>query len=375
MGLPCRHGDGTWCRSKYGFCGAGSSYCDEESQWIPDCGTSSPTVSPTASPTTSSPTTSPTTSPPTVSPTTSLPTMSPTTGQPNSLPLLDLDYHCRGSACPTGECRSGHGFCGEGEDYCNDKSRWIPECGTPPPTPSPTTVTPPLPSPVGEKSGDDGDGDESVPEENCRGNPCDADDDPFNGNDGTWCRSIVGFCGSGTLYCNSGSTWKPGCPTITLEESLASLGDNYVAENDEEVSTDDGSAKEKPTMPPAVNAVSSTPSPVDDSRFSDFARPTLTYIPPLKTDNERNRSPTTQSTTMSNAAASAVVHQVTGSTPDPTSSPIRDVALPWYEVYADVEPIPNTNRRRRSGGFCSAMPNTKLWVGMVVSVAYILFLL
>merc|ERR1711945_29279 len=87
------------CRSEWGYCGAGPSYCNEKSKWKPEgCGSSdiaeestlqptpNPTMMPTAAPThaptkapTPAATEAPTPAPTTPAPTTAAPTLAPTT--------------------------------------------------------------------------------------------------------------------------------------------------------------------------------------------------------------------------------------------------------------------------------------------------------
>merc|ERR1711945_71418 len=79
------------CRSEWGYCGSGSSYCNEKSKWKPEgCGSSesteestpqptpNPTMAPTAAPT-PAPTETSTPAPTTAAPTTAAPTLAPTT--------------------------------------------------------------------------------------------------------------------------------------------------------------------------------------------------------------------------------------------------------------------------------------------------------
>lgn len=111
-GQPCSEGDGTWCRSKYSFCGKGDEYCNEFSQWKPDCGTGTPTEKPSFPPSTSQPTF-----------------------------VFDLQLQCSGEPCIEGDgtwCRSEIGFCGGGSLYCNGYSQWIPQCVTLIPTKFPS---------------------------------------------------------------------------------------------------------------------------------------------------------------------------------------------------------------------------------------------
>merc|ERR1711945_54392 len=94
------------CRSEWGYCGSGSSYCNEKSKWKPEgCGSSdiaeestpqptpNPTMMPTAAPT-PAPTKAPTPAateastpaPTTPAPTTAAPTLAPTTTTSTAAP-------------------------------------------------------------------------------------------------------------------------------------------------------------------------------------------------------------------------------------------------------------------------------------------------
>ena len=162
----------------------------------------------------------------------------------------DTDYNCRGSPCTEGEgyCRSKHNFCGLGEEYCNADSQWTQMCGTVAPTyrPSAAPMTA-VPTFLLD------------PDVNCAGDPCEE-------GDGTWCRSEIGYCGSGQLYCNPDSTWMPDCRV-----PLTSI-----------------SAPTKSPIPPGTTispteqAQTSSPMPSptkeDDTGFSSFILPTLSQI-------------------------------------------------------------------------------------------------
>ncbi|KAK1733879.1 chitinase [Skeletonema marinoi] len=156
------------------------------------------------------------------------------------------NYNCRGKPCTEGAgyCRSEHNYCGVGDTYCNEKSQWTSECPSAAPTSKPT-VTPTTGQPSFAH-------DEDI---NCSGEPC-------TEGDGTWCRSEIGFCGSGKFYCNTDSIWLPKCGgtistgnTQTLAEVLDSF--NAMAEN----------ATIKPTK-----------APTEMTEFSTFALPTLSHV-------------------------------------------------------------------------------------------------
>ena len=163
-GLPCSSAD--MCRSQWGSCGVGPSYCNDNSVWTLAC------------------------------------------GYPSERGL------CTGDPCPElAQCRSKWGYCGTSAAYCNAESLFTPACLDPnfpttPPSPSlrhPTTapvkavqptpppsspVASPVAAPVGTGTG-------------CTGEPCQTP---------SHCRSKWGHCGIGDAWCNAESTWKfAGC--------------------------------------------------------------------------------------------------------------------------------------------------------------------
>jgi len=90
---------------------------------------------------------------------------------------------------------------GLGEEYCNGHSTWRPECPTFAPTSKPSEApTTSQPTFIVDL------------ETQCSGEPCIDNDD-------TYCRSDLGFCGGGNLYCNTDSVWVPDC--ITLEQTTS----------------------------------------------------------------------------------------------------------------------------------------------------------
>ena len=72
-------------------------------------------------------------------------------------------------------------------------SQAIPTTSAPTPTPKPVVWTP---APTPRKS-------YAPTEDQCRGVAC-----KYEGE----CRSRLGFCGTGIVYCNSASSWVPSCP-------------------------------------------------------------------------------------------------------------------------------------------------------------------
>jgi len=256
------------------------------------------------------------------------------------------NYNCRGKPCTEeggdGDdyCRSKYNFCGIGEVYCNEDSQWTAACGTPLPTyrPSsgPTTGRPTF---------------LHDPDVHCAGEPCDDDE----GGDGsrTWCRSEIGYCGSGPLYCNVDSTWMPDC-------------------DEDDVATDDASSvptTKSPSVPsstttgvPSLEKGQPTNSPTlfptkDDTMFSSFALPTLSQIvTPKQTDIDAATKGHSKSTTkdedeeassfQTDASSSPTVTE--SSTPESegqkiiTKKPMRSNDAedkPWYVRFADVEPV------------------------------------
>uniref|UniRef100_A0A0G4GK73 Chitin-binding type-1 domain-containing protein n=1 Tax=Chromera velia CCMP2878 TaxID=1169474 RepID=A0A0G4GK73_9ALVE len=110
-GDPCANT--SFCRSKWGFCGSSSDYCNAESIWTPSC--TSPSTTTTPVPTTSTTTSS------TTSTTTTTTTTTAFGGQ------------CGGDPCNNSSfCRSKWGFCGASSAYCNAESVWTPSCGSSP---------------------------------------------------------------------------------------------------------------------------------------------------------------------------------------------------------------------------------------------------
>merc|ERR1711945_37732 len=103
------------CRSEWGYCGSGPSYCNEKSKWKPEgCGSSestegstpqptpNPTMAPTAAPTpapTPAATETSTPAPTTAAPTTAAPTLAPsTTTSPGSASFSRTEWW-PGCAC------------------------------------------------------------------------------------------------------------------------------------------------------------------------------------------------------------------------------------------------------------------------------------
>jgi len=212
-----------------------------------------------------------------------------------------VDYNCRGKPCAEeGFCRSQHNFCGQGEEYCNEESRWTPDCGTRAPSDRPTaapTVSYDL-------------------EEHCEGDPCQEEGE---------CRSFVGYCGQGTLYCNSDSIWVPEChkPLTSIKAPTRSP----LAEG----MTSSPTEADPPTLMP-------TP-PKDSSNLSPFILPTLTEI-----DTPKQSDIITMSNTYDKNGVDEASADVSESSDDESSrdqeedisTTFNDVeSSPWYIRYSD----------------------------------------
>jgi len=103
-GSPCQIA--SHCRSKWGWCGTASSYCNAESSWTAACDSPSTTASPKTSGFLSSTTTTSTT-------VTTQPVVGSCAGEPCLVPSL---------------CRSEWGFCGSSTAHCNAESTWTSAC-------------------------------------------------------------------------------------------------------------------------------------------------------------------------------------------------------------------------------------------------------
>merc|ERR1712137_1499400 len=143
-GQPCS--SASLCRSKWGFCGATSDYCNSESTWSSAaCTEPRLTLSPTVRPTLE----------PTLEPTSAEPEPeSEPESEPEQESEPEMESSCRGQPCSSpSRCRSKWGFCGESLAYCNNESTWTATgcefVGTSPmPTPQTMpTLMPATPSP------------------------------------------------------------------------------------------------------------------------------------------------------------------------------------------------------------------------------------
>ncbi|KAL7552504.1 hypothetical protein ACHAWF_015751 [Thalassiosira exigua] len=303
-GNPCPNQE--HCRSGQGFCGPGPYYCNEKSIWMASCGV--PTDPPfTAAPTISNRPSKVATNPPTRQPTelqTAPPYAQEEEGPETSRPtLVNVDDQYFAPDDPLGSFFCGRDWnhaitdcphrCPSGEsDQCPEgwscyaftpcvgigtntpptvKPTWEP---TKKPTPKPSKAETPYPTTTQQfwTAQNQAEYGQSVPasrgptkkpvwwtpapspkpsdaptQDQCRGLPCD-----FEGE----CRSRLGFCGTGIVYCNSASSWVPSCGggggLIQLEETLSpntvptespiSAWEAWVAIKDENPDTDDADA-------------------------------------------------------------------------------------------------------------------------------------
>ncbi|KAL7431910.1 hypothetical protein ACHAXM_004897 [Skeletonema potamos] len=167
------------------------------------------------------------------------------------------NYNCRGKPCTEGEgyCRSEHNYCGTGDTYCNEKSQWTSEC----PSAAPT-IRPTLMPTTGQPSFAHDEG------TNCSGEPC-------TEGDGTWCRSEIGFCGSGEFYCNTDSIWLPICDGTNSTDNAQNSTDTDNTLTLADVLESFNSVAVNTTIRPTK-----APSRADIAEFSTFALPTLSHI-------------------------------------------------------------------------------------------------
>ena len=253
QGDPCPNSE--HCRSKTGYCGAGPAYC-KNSSWDISCGV--PTDPPVSLPPTSPwPSVHPTMTfepsdplPPTRTPS-FVPSKSPAVvpwaaepqigGEPTKEPSEDAEEEEFGPDNPR-----SHFFCGSDWNHAITKcpmrcpSGESTECDNgwscyaftpcmnvgniPPPSAKPTweptrkPVIRPTPKPVesqqestNESTSQQQQGWQQPPSpkptfkptgDRCRATPCE---------DKNQCRSKLGFCGTGIIYCNSESSWEPQC--------------------------------------------------------------------------------------------------------------------------------------------------------------------
>ena len=252
--------------------------------------------------------------------TTSPPTASPSTSPPT------IDENCRGKPCQGGErCRSKFGFCGDDDDYCNEDSQWTVDCGTSDPTFRPS-IEPTSGQPTFLHD----------PNVHCSSEPCE------EGN-GSWCRSDVGYCGQGDLYCNSFSSWVPWCdPRWGIEElqeevtlkDLQSQLNNNPRPTAQPTQSESPTSEATPTKSPQKNLVG----------FSPFTLPTLTQInTPKEHDIGEIHTEEYDSSDGDNAAVASDAQVVNVPERQP---PPPGADADWF--IADLGP-------RRSGGPCQVV--------------------
>jgi hypothetical protein len=283
---------------------------------------------------------------------TALPTGSPVANSADANDEDDVEYNCRGQPCTEGDgtwCRSRYNYCGEGEEYCNEESQWKPDCPSKSPTLSPIS---PTSSPTSGQPTFVHDS-----EANCSGEPCEE-------GDGTWCRSEIGFCGNGELYCNYLSTWIPQCiesvvttaiPTQSSNQSASSKVPTMVSLNvtaNETVPASEPSEDESSFVP--------TQSPNDSSQFSSFSKPTLPQIKDPKISYidvtshggsvTSDSGPSLPSNTSSSAfsvpdnesqSSETKNTSISENETEEQSGVNENVAdISWYTRYTDMQPIP-----------------------------------
>merc|ERR1712110_1369157 len=122
-GEPCE-GQGM-CRSKWGSCGTGSNFCNDDSLWIPECSDATTTgnvmTSTTAGVTTVTATATVATTTSIAATTVAPPTTTEHAGDTCTGKPCDKPWHT------SSMCRSKWGHCGATADHCNDDSLW---CGS-----------------------------------------------------------------------------------------------------------------------------------------------------------------------------------------------------------------------------------------------------
>ena len=265
--------------------------------------------------------------------TTPPPTASPSTAQPT------IDESCRGKPCPGGErCRSKFGFCGDDDEYCNEASQWTVDCGTSDPTFRPS-AEPTSGQPTFLHD----------PNVHCSSEPCE------EGN-GSWCRSELGYCGQGDLYCNSFSSWVPWCdPSWGIDElqeevslkDLQSQLNNNPRPTAQPTQSESPTSEATPTKSPKKNLVG----------FSPFTLPTLSQITTPK-EHDVIAEIYTEEYDSSDGDSAAVVSDAQVIRVPERQPPPPGADADWF--IADLGP-------RRSGGSCH--------VGGFVSSAFPLLIL
>merc|ERR1712194_11697 len=234
-----------------------------------------------------------------------------------------------------GYCRSKFQFCGVGPEYCNVNSQWRVECGTPNPTHQPSTGPT-----TGEPTESPTTGQPTFihdPDIHCVGEPCNEEEE----DDGTLaflCRSEIGYCGSGALYCNLYSSWTPECDSVP---TASPSGPSLLAIT--------GSPSLENIPAPAV-----VPSK-DNAMFSPLALPTLSHIINPKqfdigsvTRGHINSTAQEESSVQTDASLSAITELSTNEASNgeeilSNNKPIEvnngAEETQWYVRFADVNPV------------------------------------
>lgn len=230
----------------------------------------------------------------------------------------EVDYNCRGKPCAPGEdgeeyCRSKHNFCGAGPDYCNEQSQWMAKCGTPMPTHRPSTsptTSEPTVSPTTEPPTFLHD-----PNIHCAGESCKEGEG--------WCRSELGYCGVGPLYCNVYSSWVPDCDN---EESEGAVDGDYP--------TGTKSSSESSTTSYSPTPFEMVSEPTKNDMLNPLPRPTLPHITtPKQSDIGGGSNHKFDQYTIQTDVSDDDEEKKTSDDQSPGDD------TPWYVRYADVKPM------------------------------------
>jgi len=239
-GEPCRNEQ--HCRSKWGFCGTGSAYCNEDSTWS-SAGCDAGTPPATQPPSTKPPSAGPPPTPPSPTEPPACPVGMPSCGpNPECTKKTSLGYKDgAGNTCYEYTCVP---------DCVDEPPTNPPSAATNPPSTPPTTATTTAP-PVNQPPTTSG-------SNRCHGRPC---------NNKQHCRSRWGWCGKGPSYCNSQSQWIP----------------KKCNGADDDAMTTSPSMTPRPAVPPT-----STPSSPPDNIDAELINQILVLLEQLRSSSEAN---------------------------------------------------------------------------------------
>jgi len=101
----------------------------------------------------------------------------------------------------------------------------------------------------------------------CRATPCDETNQ---------CRSKLGFCGVGIIYCNSESSWKPECdPNLGVNggpsQAPSTLFDAWLQKQPDDVMASDVSASDVANSNSVTDPVDEVNEEVEDATHTDFS--------------------------------------------------------------------------------------------------------